>query len=98
MPRGLGADELRGLYERYAPVIHRRALALLRRDADAWDIVQEVFERMLQSGPAFRHEARPMTYIYRVTTNLCLNALRARTTREPDAPASTQVPSVDAAA
>ncbi len=48
--QGLGAEELRDLYERYAPVIHRRALALVGRDADAWDIVQEVFEKMLQSG------------------------------------------------
>lgn len=75
------------LYERFAPVVHRRALALLGRDADAWDIVQEVFERMLKAGAQFRREARPMTYVYRVTTNLCLNSLRARALREPSADA-----------
>jgi RNA polymerase sigma-70 factor (ECF subfamily) len=83
MASGLGAEELKGLYERFAPVVHRRALALLGRDADAWDIVQEVFERMLKAGAQFRREARPMTYVYRVTTNLCLNALRSRALREP---------------
>lgn len=83
MARGLGPHELRELYERYAPMIHRRALALLGRDADAWDVVQEVFERLLKSGSQFRHEARPTTYVYRVTTNVALNALRARSVREP---------------
>ncbi|GMU08496.1 hypothetical protein ASNO1_47490 [Corallococcus caeni] len=83
MGSGLDAEELRQLYERFAPVVHRRALALLGRDADAWDIVQEVFERMLTAGARFRREARPMTYVYRVTTNLCLNALRSRQLREP---------------
>ncbi|RKG97151.1 sigma-70 family RNA polymerase sigma factor [Corallococcus sp. CA053C] len=86
MASGLGAEELRELYERFAPVVHRRALALLGRDADAWDIVQEVFERMLTAGARFRREARPMTYVYRVTTNLCLNALRTRRSREPKLP------------
>ncbi len=83
MAAGLGADELEALYERFAPVVHRRALALLGRDADAWDVVQEVFEKMLSGGENFRGEARPMTYVYRVATNLCLNHLRSRALREP---------------
>jgi RNA polymerase sigma-70 factor (ECF subfamily) len=78
---GVEAQELRALYERYAPVIHRRAGSLLGRDADAWDIVHEVFEKVLSAGPAFRREAQPMTYIYRVTTNLCLNVLRSQRVR-----------------
>ncbi|MBI3181347.1 MAG: sigma-70 family RNA polymerase sigma factor [Myxococcales bacterium] len=97
MASGLGADELRDLYEEFAPVVHRRALAMLRRDADAWDVVQEVFERMLRSGFNFRREARPMTYVYRVTTNVCLNALRGRKVREPSA-SSPEEPAVDQAA
>lgn len=71
------------LYARYAPVIFRRARVLLGRDADAWDAVQEVFTRMLTSGDSFRGEARPMTWVYRVTTNTCLNLLRTRKLREP---------------
>ncbi len=83
MAQGLQGTEVRKLYEAYAPVVYRRALQLLRREADAWDVVQEVFARMLQAGEHFRGEARPMTYVYRATTNACLNHLRARAVREP---------------
>lgn len=77
-------------------MVHRRALALLGRDADAWDVVQEVFERLLKSGAHFRHEARPTTYVYRITTNVALNALRARAVREPNAdPVVAPEPTID---
>jgi RNA polymerase sigma-70 factor (ECF subfamily) len=71
------------LYAQFAPVVYRRARVLLARDADAWDVVQEVFERMLTHGAAFRREARPMTWVYRVTTNVALNQIRSRKLREP---------------
>ncbi len=84
---GIGSDELGVFYERFAPAVHRRALRMLGREADAWDAVQEVFRSVMESGAAFRGEARPMTYFYRVTTNVCLNLLRSRRVREPTAPA-----------
>ena len=80
---GFAPNELRELYERYAPVIHRRALAIVGRSPDAWDVVQEVFRRLLESETEFRREARPMTYLYRATTNVALNLLRSRAYREP---------------
>lgn len=89
-PRGLQA-----LYAQYAPVIFRRARALLRRDADAWDAVQEVFVRMLTTGSSFRGEARPMTWVYRITTNTCLNMLRSRRLREPVLTVVPSEPSTD---
>ncbi|QDE86651.1 MULTISPECIES: RNA polymerase sigma factor [Myxococcus] len=82
MPPGLSARELQDLYDRYAPGMYRRAFALLQREADAWDAVQESCIRVLQSAAAFRREARPMTFIYRVTTNVCLNMLRTRALRD----------------
>ncbi len=88
MARRLGPEELGLLYARFAPVVHRRARALLGRDADAWDVVQEVFERMLTAGAILREEASPMTYVYRVATNVSLNHLRSRRVRErPESPA-----------
>lgn len=80
---GLTRDEVQRLYAQFAPVVFRRARVLLTREADAWDVVQEVFERMLTHGAGFRGEARPMTWVYRVTTNLALNHLRSRKLREP---------------
>ncbi len=80
---GLDRAAVRELYAQYAPVVYRRARFILGRDADAWDVVQEVFTRMLTDGASFRGEARPMTWVYRITTNLSLNLLRARRLREP---------------
>ena len=76
MAKGLGRDELQRLYTQLAPAVHRRARLLLGRDADAWDVVQEVFEKMLLMGDKFRGEAQPMTWAWRITTNLCLNKIR----------------------
>ncbi|NVJ08080.1 sigma-70 family RNA polymerase sigma factor [Myxococcus sp. AM001] len=90
MARGLGASELADLYEKYAPTVHGRARTLLGRDSDAWDAVQEVFCRLLQAGGAFRAEARPMTYIFRVTTHVCLNMLRSRALKDVPVQAPTE--------
>jgi RNA polymerase sigma-70 factor (ECF subfamily) len=79
---GIQPEELRALYERFTPVVYRRALRLLGREADAWDVVQEVFRKLLESGASFKREAEPMTYVYRITTNLALNLLRSRGLRE----------------
>jgi RNA polymerase sigma-70 factor (ECF subfamily) len=83
MNGGLTRQEVERLFVQFAPVVFRRARRLLARDADAWDVVQEVFERMLSHGASFRGEARPMTWVYRVTTNVALNLLRGRRLREP---------------
>lgn len=91
---GLSREELKRLYERYAPVVFRRARTLLGRDADAWDAVQEVFEKMLSAHDSFRGEAQPMTWIYRITTNVALNMLRARKVREPMLTVVEEEPSV----
>ena len=82
MAKGLGRDEVQRLYTQLAPAIHRRARLLLGRYADAWDVVQEVFEKMVSIGESFRGESQPMTWAWRITTNVCLNHLRSRRLRE----------------
>ncbi len=93
-PQGLSREEVQALYAQFAPVVFRRARVLLGREADAWDVVQEVFERMLTHGQAFRGEARPMTWVYRMTTNAALNLLRSRKVREPALSELTDEPGV----
>ncbi|RMG14381.1 MAG: sigma-70 family RNA polymerase sigma factor [Deltaproteobacteria bacterium] len=87
--------EVEALYRRYGPSVRRRARRILGRDDLADDAVQEVFVRVLKRWDSFRGQSSPMTWLYRITTNLCLNHLRdsARRTqilaeRPPDAPAS----------
>jgi RNA polymerase sigma-70 factor (ECF subfamily) len=50
--------------------------------AEAEDAAQEVFLTILVKGQQFRGEAQIGTWIYRVTTNLCLNRLRGGRRRE----------------
>jgi RNA polymerase sigma-70 factor, ECF subfamily len=82
MAQGVSPAELEALYAQLAPAVFRRARRLLGRDADAWDVVQEVFVQVLRAGPRFRGESRPITWVWRITTNICLNQLRARKVRE----------------
>ena len=71
--------EIRALYERIAPILHRRALRLLGNDDEAWDAVHDVFVRLLSGGwSTFGRRSAPLTYAYRITTNVCLNMLRSR--------------------
>ena len=73
--------QLGEIYARFGPSVTRRARALLGNEDDARDAAQEVFVRALRFGSEFRNEASPMTWLYRVTTNLCLNRLRDESRR-----------------
>jgi RNA polymerase sigma-70 factor (ECF subfamily) len=70
------SESIESLYERYGPMVHRRARQLLGDDQAAWDALQEVFVRALRRRDRFRREASPMTWLYRIVTNYCLNVLR----------------------
>lgn len=70
--------ELSELYVRYGPVLHARARSILGSDAEAGDAVQETFVRLVRGYDNFRGEASPLTWLYQVNTNWCLNQLRNR--------------------
>ncbi len=70
--------ELSDLYMRYAPILHARARSILGSAAEADDAVQETFARVLRAGDGFRGESSPLTWMYQVNTNWCLNRLRDR--------------------
>jgi RNA polymerase sigma-70 factor (ECF subfamily) len=82
MPRAPRESEIRLIYEACAPASFRRARALLGNEADAWDAVQEVFCRLAQSDALAIARSWPMAYVYRATTNACLNELQARRVRD----------------
>jgi RNA polymerase sigma-70 factor (ECF subfamily) len=75
---GITRDELAGYYERFGPVVHRRARALLGTDDEARDAMQEVFLKVVAGAAGFRHESAPLSWIYQITTNVCLNRIRQR--------------------
>lgn len=69
-------------FERYGPLVYRRALALLKDPREAEDATQEVFIKAMKNEKQFREEALVSTWLYRVTTNYCLNHLRNRRNRQ----------------
>ena len=73
--------ELQVLYSQYAPVIHRRCRSILGNEEDAHDAVQETFSRVIVHWESFRGEASPLMWMYRISTNYCLNRIRNRRSR-----------------
>lgn len=68
--------ELAQLYDRYAHVLFHRCRGILRNDEDANDAVQETFAKVIRNWDGFQHQSSPLTWMYRISTNLCLNQVR----------------------
>lgn len=67
---------MRALVERHGAMVYRRALAILGDPGDAEDAAQEVFIRALRGLEGFGGRSEATTWLYRITTNYCLNRLR----------------------
>lgn len=74
-------QELTALYDRYAHIVYRRCASILGTEEDARDAVQETFARVIRHHDEFRGHASPLTWMYRISTNYCLNQLRSRSGR-----------------
>lgn len=67
---------LKEAYRAWAPVVYRRALQLLRDVDEALDVTQDVFERLVEGRQKDAEGRALLLWMYRVTTNLCLNRIR----------------------
>jgi len=81
------AFSVEALYRQYGDMVLGRCMTLLRNEADAQEACQDIFLGITRRGWRFRGESSPSTYLYRITTNHCLNTLRAlgRRREESDA-------------
>lgn len=57
--------------------IYRTAIAIMGNKADAEDIVQETFVRVIEKQPAFESTEHARAWLVRVTVNLCRSRLRS---------------------
>jgi RNA polymerase sigma-70 factor (ECF subfamily) len=64
------------LYRTYGTMVLRRARTLLGDEQAAQDMVQEVFMKAIRAFSGFRGESSLTTWLYQMTTNHCLNAIR----------------------
>ncbi len=82
--RGGDAESFGELLRRYRGPLVSFFARMVRDRALAEDLAQEVFLRVYKSRERYQPEARFTTWLYRIATNLALNALRDR---KPEVPA-----------
>jgi RNA polymerase sigma-70 factor (ECF subfamily) len=70
------------IYRRHGPAVFRRARQMLGVDAEAHEIVQDVFLSLLESPQQFAGRSALTTYLYSATTHACLNRVRNRKHRD----------------
>lgn len=72
---------LEEVYRVHGFAVFRRCRRLLGNEAEAKDMVQEVFLKALENPEAFQGRSSASTYLYGVATNLCLNKMRNQSVR-----------------
>lgn len=66
------------LFQRHYTMIWKVCRRFMTTDADAEDMLQEVFLRAYQGLPAFKGQSRFSTWLYRIAVNVSLNEIRKR--------------------
>lgn len=62
--------------ERYGDTIFRLAYSYLKNRADAEDVMQEVFLRLMKAGPVFESEEHAKAWLLRVASNCASDLFR----------------------
>jgi RNA polymerase sigma-70 factor, ECF subfamily len=70
------------LVRRYSSGLHRTAARMLGDEAEAWDVVQMTFLKAWQRLDRYDSRWSVSTWLYRIATNLAIDLMRARTSRE----------------
>ncbi len=73
---GTGALDIAGLYRSYGHSVLRRARQILASEADAMDVLHEIFAGLVSRPAQFDGRSAPSTFLYAATTNACLARLR----------------------
>ena len=71
-------DALSTLVQSQQTYVYSIAMSLMRNPADAADMTQEAFIRLMRSLGTYRAETKFTTWLYRLVTNICLDGLRRR--------------------
>jgi len=84
-------EALSALIQSQQTYVYSIAMSLMHNPADAADMTQEAFIRLMRSLGTYRAETKFTTWLYRLVTNICLDGLRrrGRPIESLDEPAST---------
>ncbi|HEY6559136.1 MAG TPA: sigma-70 family RNA polymerase sigma factor [Polyangiaceae bacterium] len=76
-----GDHSIADAYRRHAPAVFRRARQILGTEAEARDIVQDVFLSLFENTRQFQGKSSLTAFLYSVTTHACLNRVRDQKNR-----------------
>ena len=79
-------DSVAAAIDRYGTMVYRLAYARTRSAADADDIFQEVFLKLLTHAPAFQSDGHEKAWLIRSTVNASVNLLKSAWRRLEGAP------------
>ena len=66
------------IFRKYGDLVYRTCYRYFRNPSDAEDISQEVFLKLHKRLPEFRGDSSLSTWIYRIASNSCIDALRQK--------------------
>jgi RNA polymerase sigma-70 factor (ECF subfamily) len=75
-------DAFAHLVRRHSGGLHRSVARILRDDAEAWDVVQMAFVRAWERLDRYDEKWSFATWLYRIGTNLAIDLVRSRSSRE----------------
>lgn len=78
---GGDANAFEELVLRYEKTVYNLALRMVSDREDACDMTQEAFIKAYNSLSSFRGDSRFSVWLYRITTNVCLDFLRSKKRR-----------------
>lgn len=73
--------DFEALYRKHGPSAFRRARCILRSDADAHEVVQDLYLSLLERPEQYAGHTDLTGFIYKAVTHACLNRLRNQRTR-----------------
>jgi len=76
MKQAISTQQLEDAYDAYGAAVYRLAVSFLGQHADAEDVTQETFCRLLYHAPPFADETHQKRWLLQVAANLCRNQLR----------------------
>ena len=75
-------DAYGDLVRRHSPGLHRAVARILADEAEAWDVVQMAFLKAWQKLDRYNPKYSFTTWLCRIGTNLAIDLIRSRTSRE----------------
>ena len=71
-------EEMEAYFRKYSSMLFRVAFAEVKSHADAEDIMQEAFIRLIKTDPDFKSEEHEKAWLVRTTLNLCKDFFKSK--------------------